>query len=109
MNTQSTVFDNASAEVTTSDRILQIALATWRQENFVAAAGGSSAPYETSPLQRRLRDLHTAAQHFSAQPRQYVRAGKLLLGQFRRQFEDRRRLTCSAAENEFPVPREFRH
>jgi steroid delta-isomerase-like uncharacterized protein len=38
MNTQSTVFDNASAEVTTSDRILQIALAAWRQENVVAAA-----------------------------------------------------------------------
>jgi alkylation response protein AidB-like acyl-CoA dehydrogenase len=44
------------------------------------ALGGSSALYETSPLQRRLRDLHTAAQHFAAQPRQYVRAGKLLLG-----------------------------
>jgi alkylation response protein AidB-like acyl-CoA dehydrogenase len=43
------------------------------------AVGGSSALYETSPLQRRLRDLHTAVQHFSAQPRQYVRAGKLLL------------------------------
>jgi indole-3-acetate monooxygenase len=43
------------------------------------ALGGSSALYETSPLQRRLRDLHTAAQHFSAQPRQYARAGKLLL------------------------------
>jgi steroid delta-isomerase-like uncharacterized protein len=35
MNTQSTVFDNASAEGTTSDRILQNALAAWRQGNFV--------------------------------------------------------------------------
>jgi steroid delta-isomerase-like uncharacterized protein len=34
MNTQSTVFDNASAEATTSDRILQTALAAWRQGNF---------------------------------------------------------------------------
>ena len=38
MNTQSTVFDNASAEATISDRILQIALAAWRQGNFVEVA-----------------------------------------------------------------------
>ena len=35
MNTHTTVLDNASAEATTSDRILQIALAAWRQGNFV--------------------------------------------------------------------------
>src|SRR5258707_14160081 len=35
MNTQSTVRDNASVEATTPDRILQTALAAWRQENFV--------------------------------------------------------------------------
>ena len=34
MNTPSTVFDNASAEATTSDRILQTTLAAWRQGNF---------------------------------------------------------------------------
>src|SRR3979490_3185093 len=38
MNTQSTVIENASVEATTSDRILQAALAAWRQGNFVAAA-----------------------------------------------------------------------
>ena len=38
MNTQSTVLDNASAETTTSDRILQITLAAWRQGNFVEVA-----------------------------------------------------------------------
>ena len=43
------------------------------------ALGGSSALYETSPLQRRLRDVHTAAQHAAAQQRNYVGAGKLLL------------------------------
>ena len=43
------------------------------------ALGGSSALYETSPLQRRLRDIHTAAQHAAAQQRHYVGAGKLLL------------------------------
>jgi alkylation response protein AidB-like acyl-CoA dehydrogenase len=43
------------------------------------ALAGSSAVYETSPLQRRLRDLHVAAQHAVAQQRQYVAGGKLLL------------------------------
>jgi indole-3-acetate monooxygenase len=43
------------------------------------ALGGSSVVYETSPLQRRLRDLHVAGQHFTAQQRNYVSAGKLLL------------------------------
>jgi alkylation response protein AidB-like acyl-CoA dehydrogenase len=43
------------------------------------AIGGGSTLYDASPLQRRLRDLHTAGQHASAQPRHYVAAGKLLL------------------------------
>jgi steroid delta-isomerase-like uncharacterized protein len=38
MNAQSTVLDNASAEATTAERILQIALAAWRQGNFVEVA-----------------------------------------------------------------------
>ena len=38
MNTQSTVIENASVEAATSERILQAALAAWRQGNFVAAA-----------------------------------------------------------------------
>jgi indole-3-acetate monooxygenase len=43
------------------------------------ALAGSSAVYETSPLQRRLRDLHVAGQHAVAQQRHYVGAGKLPL------------------------------
>jgi SnoaL-like polyketide cyclase len=35
MNTHSTVFDNASAEATTPDRIMQVALAAWKEGNFV--------------------------------------------------------------------------
>jgi hypothetical protein len=35
MNTHSTVFNNVSVEATTSDPILQTALAAWRQGNFV--------------------------------------------------------------------------
>lgn len=42
--------------------------------------GGGGAVYETSPLQRRMRDLHVAAQHAIAHQRHYVSAGKLLLG-----------------------------
>jgi alkylation response protein AidB-like acyl-CoA dehydrogenase len=43
------------------------------------AAGGSSALYESSPLQQRMRDLHVAAQHVGVQQRHYVNSGKLLL------------------------------
>jgi hypothetical protein len=41
--------------------------------------GGGSTLYDTSPLQRRLRDLHAAAQHAAAQQRHYAGVGKLLL------------------------------
>jgi alkylation response protein AidB-like acyl-CoA dehydrogenase len=41
--------------------------------------GGGGAVYDTSPLQRRLRDMHTAAQHAVAHQRHYVRAGQFLL------------------------------
>jgi alkylation response protein AidB-like acyl-CoA dehydrogenase len=59
--------------------------ATWLATTCVRVAdacfalGGSSALYETSPLQRRLRDLHAAAQHAFAQQRNNASAGKLLL------------------------------
>ena len=43
------------------------------------ALGGGGALYETSPLQRRLRDLHAVTQHYNVQQRHYVNAGKLLL------------------------------
>jgi indole-3-acetate monooxygenase len=43
------------------------------------ALAGSSAVYDNSPLQRRLRDLHVGAQHAHAQQRQYVEIGKLAL------------------------------
>jgi alkylation response protein AidB-like acyl-CoA dehydrogenase len=40
---------------------------------------GSRAVYESSSLQRRVRDLRVAAQHFAAQPRNYVTAGAAML------------------------------
>jgi alkylation response protein AidB-like acyl-CoA dehydrogenase len=42
--------------------------------------GGGSALYASSPLQRRLRDIHTASQHAAVQPASYQRCGALLLG-----------------------------
>jgi indole-3-acetate monooxygenase len=41
--------------------------------------GGGSALYETSPLQRRMRDMHAAAQHAAVPQRHNVGAGKMLL------------------------------
>ena len=43
------------------------------------ARAGRSAVYDSSPLQRRLRDVHVGAQHAHAQQRQYVDVGKLAL------------------------------
>ncbi|CDY75327.1 Pigment protein [Caballeronia glathei] len=44
---------------------------------FTLAGGG--ALYESSPLQRRMRDLHAAAQHAAAHSRHYATSGKHLL------------------------------
>jgi indole-3-acetate monooxygenase len=43
------------------------------------ALAGGSAVYETSPLQRRLRDIHVAGQHARLHQRHYVSAGQQLL------------------------------
>jgi alkylation response protein AidB-like acyl-CoA dehydrogenase len=40
---------------------------------------GSRAVYESSSLQRRVRDLRVAAQHAVVHPRQYVTAGAAVL------------------------------
>jgi alkylation response protein AidB-like acyl-CoA dehydrogenase len=61
------------------------------------ALGGGSALYETSPLQRRLRDLHAAAQHAAVQARHYVSAGKTLLSDSVAPSQDRRQLTARDA------------
>ena len=42
--------------------------------------GGASSVLNTSPLQRRLRDIHAARQHFFAHERHYGAAGKNALG-----------------------------
>jgi alkylation response protein AidB-like acyl-CoA dehydrogenase len=40
---------------------------------------GSRAVYESLSLQRRVRDLRVAAQHFAAHPRNYIAAGDAVL------------------------------
>jgi hypothetical protein len=43
------------------------------------AAGGSSI-YDSSPLQRRFRDVHVATQHVMVAPATWELTGRLLLG-----------------------------
>jgi indole-3-acetate monooxygenase len=56
------------------------------------ALAGGSAVYESSPLQRRLRDLHIAAQHATVQQRHYGAAGKAAVAEARGRFEERPRV-----------------
>jgi len=56
-----------------------LAATSLRVADACFALGGGVALYENSPLQRRMRDLHAAAQHAASQQRNYAGAGKLLL------------------------------
>jgi indole-3-acetate monooxygenase len=44
-------------------------------------AGGGSALYSSSPLQRRLRDIHTLTQHFGVKLDTFTLAGAVMAGQ----------------------------
>jgi alkylation response protein AidB-like acyl-CoA dehydrogenase len=44
-------------------------------------AGGGSSIYTTSPLQRRLRDIHALTQHFAVKSDTFTKAGAVLAGQ----------------------------
>ena len=43
-------------------------------------AGGGSSIYDSSPLQRRFRDVHVATQHMMVAPATWELTGRLLLG-----------------------------
>jgi alkylation response protein AidB-like acyl-CoA dehydrogenase len=43
-------------------------------------AGGGSANYRKSPLQRQMRDIHAVTQHIALAPIQYETSGRMLLG-----------------------------
>jgi alkylation response protein AidB-like acyl-CoA dehydrogenase len=73
-----TLKDDASL-VETSQAGVWIATTCVRVVDRCFALAGGSAVYETSPLQRRLRDMHVAAQHAMVQARHYLASGKHLL------------------------------
>ena len=76
----------AEGETPVSDRAsLRLAAthATTVSAEVVDAAwrlAGASAAYETSPLQRRFRDIHVATQHMLIAPATWELTGRLLLG-----------------------------
>jgi alkylation response protein AidB-like acyl-CoA dehydrogenase len=49
--------------------------------DFAYHAGGGTALYESSPLQRRMRDIHTLTQHFLVRPDTLATAGAIFAGQ----------------------------
>ncbi len=51
-----------------------------RAVDLAYTTGGGSSVYETSPLQRCLRDIHTATQHVMVAPQMFETVGRLLLG-----------------------------
>jgi indole-3-acetate monooxygenase len=63
------------------------ASATWATDTATSVvdaayrAGGGTSLYATSPLQRRLRDVHVVTQHFLLRPDTMVTAGAVLAGQ----------------------------
>jgi alkylation response protein AidB-like acyl-CoA dehydrogenase len=63
------------------------AAAAWAAERAVHVVdtahrfGGGTAVYAESPLQRRVRDVHTLAQHFIVRPDTLTTAGAVLAGQ----------------------------
>jgi indole-3-acetate monooxygenase len=83
------VWATASAGVTFSTglRARVRASSTWATEVAAAVvdtaytAGGGSSLYQSSPLQRRLRDIHALTQHFLIKADTLTTAGAVLAGQ----------------------------
>ena len=48
--------------------------------DFAYTAGGGTALYRTSPLQRYMRDVHAVTQHVIVEPPVFTAAGRILLG-----------------------------
>jgi len=70
-----------------NDQLRAIGTAAWVAHTAASvvgacyAAGGGSALYDSSPLQRCLRDIHTLTQHAAVAEGSIARAGAVLLGQ----------------------------
>lgn len=71
--------DNPALLIQGAQAAIWVAAACVRVAETCFRLGGGSAIYDSSPLQRRLRDLQTAAQHAIVHQQQYVGVGKLLL------------------------------
>jgi alkylation response protein AidB-like acyl-CoA dehydrogenase len=77
----------ADEDITVELRARVRASATWATDTAAAVvdaayrAGGGTSLYATSPLQRRLRDVHAVTQHFLVRPDTMVMAGAVLAGQ----------------------------
>jgi alkylation response protein AidB-like acyl-CoA dehydrogenase len=77
----------AGTPLTPEDRARIRATTTWVTRTAASivdvayAAGGGTALYDTSPLQRRLRDIHAVTQHFALKPDTFTLAGAVLTGQ----------------------------
>jgi len=76
----------ARGEVST-ERRATVRMASTNSATAAAAAvdaaydlGGGTSIYETSPLQRRFRDMHAATQHMLVAPATWELTGRLLLG-----------------------------
>ena len=76
----------AERPVPTADRARIMGSITWSAHTAAGVvdacytAGGGSAPYESSPLQRCLRDIHTLTQHAAVAETWLSSAGASLLG-----------------------------
>jgi indole-3-acetate monooxygenase len=66
--------------IQTLQTVVWIATTCTRIAESCYALGGGKALHNSSPLQRRMRDMRTASQHMLPQPRHYASAGELLLG-----------------------------
>jgi alkylation response protein AidB-like acyl-CoA dehydrogenase len=77
----------AGEELALTQRARIRATATWVTAAAVAVvdnaytAGGGSALHSSSPLQRRLRDVHAITQHFAVKQDTFTLAGAVLAGQ----------------------------
>jgi len=77
----------AGAELTPEQRARIRAAATWATRSATEVvdtaytAAGGTAMYTSSPLQRRLRDVHAVTQHYVVKADTFTKAGAVLAGQ----------------------------